>query len=946
MINGKTIERVNDAIQIDDVVGAFVDLKKAGASLKACCPFHDEKTPSFVVSPSRGIFKCFGCGKGGDSITFIMEHQGKTYPDAIRWLADRYKIEVEEHTGKPDANHTDREIILATLSAAQAHFTTTADTKPKDDPARAYWKGRGFTDETLDAFGIGYCPGLAAKPIDSENLIKAGIANEETGNLSLYKRSTIPIHNWRGQLVSFAGRAIVDKKGSPKYINGRDTATYSKSNTLYNLHRAAQAIRKTGDVWIVEGYADAMAMHQAGTQNVVALCGTALTDAQVAQLKRFNGETKLRILLALDNEVMPDRDGFKPQVEKALISAIRQLLTLGEVQVVQYPSNCKDMADVVAAGKFDEQSLIGSTEDAIDWFVKNKWSKGFQENATAVQKAEFQESAAQLISAVKWDTVRDIYVKSICSILELGAQRFEQLVRKYAAQKEIKVTNRQIQEFKHVKVCDMYMERQPKPDPITGTISFHYVGRKKDEIKDEFGLAYLRRIPRFTNWILKPEHLNYERVVKVAVGNDEYQFFNRYEPLSYEPKAFELPSGFYEDPANFDYEKIPEIENTARFFKHIYDHAGFGNKFMTIGWDYLALMYLYPTKRLPAQALVSKEEGTGKSTLINYYLQFFGVNATPSEATRIAGKFNSLYSGKIVVCVEETKDERGGLENMLKELITSYAQVVERKGIDATVEHSFQKFIFASNHETSFMKVGTETTRFFVMKVKAIQGKIPDFEQKLFMEIPYVMHFLKKRMVITPEQDRLWFHPDLLVNEALQKLRDESKDIVQHVMEDLISSMFLRTEYDKPIIRLTSNYLRSLMIAFGGKTYEKPPKYFQKVAADSMQAPYINMPLKMEMIYIPKANGFDDLSVLETWQYEARVVSGRYLLFPIWKYVTPQSFLDNYTAERAKILLDRIQADLDEINKYMDAKEAIKWYDAVVNLMDGKPELVKEKAPF
>jgi len=280
----------------------------------------------------------------------------------------------------------------------------------------------------------------------------------------------------------------------------------------------------------------------------------------------------------------------------------------------------------------------------------------------------------------------------------------------------------------------------------------------------------------------------------------------------------------------------------------------------------------------------------------------------------------------------------------LKDLITSYEQVVERKGIDAHVEASYQKFLFASNHETSFMKVGSETTRFFVMKVRPIKKMVVDFEQKLFLEIPYVMYFLTKRGVLTPKQDRLWFAPELLLNEALIKLRQESKDIVQQVIEDLISTIFIRTEYEKPILRLSSNQLRSLMIAFAGKTYEKPPKYFQKVACESMRTPYIDMPIKQETIYIPAADAFKDLSTLESWEYEPRRIAARYLLFPIWRYLSPSAFVDNYAPGRVKKMMENIETGWDEIEKNFEVQEVRAWMDGVVKMM--KTELVTEKMPF
>lgn len=190
---------------------------------------------------------------------------------------------------------------------------------------------------------------------------------------------------------------------------------------------------------------------------------------------------------------------------------------------------------------------------------------------------------------------------------------------------------------------------------------------------------------------------------------------------------------------------------------------------------------------MPALALVSQDEGTGKSTFINLALKLFGQNATKTDASRIGANFNAQMSGRVFVGVEETKDEKGKIENILKDLITGFEMTIERKHRDAEVEEMFVKFCFASNHEDSFMKVGTATTRFFVMRVNAITDKDPAYEDKLYREIPYLMYFIQKRGVLYNQgkaKDRLFFEPKDYENEALLKLRQASKDVVQQNLEE------------------------------------------------------------------------------------------------------------------------------------------------------------------
>lgn len=894
MITENSISAIRDAVRIDEVVQDYVKLTKAGVNLKAPCPFHNEKTASFNVNPARNGFKCFGCGAGGDSITFVMKHLNKSYPEALRILAGKYKIEIEEDTSKTEPDNT-KLTARATAAIMQAHFAE--HNEDEETPAIRYWRERGFTNETLDDFGVGYCDGT--KP-EAEGLALLGLINDE-GNLRFYKRTTIPIHDRVGNVIAWGARALAEKKDQAKYMNSPESILYTKSKVLFNLHRAVNHIRAAGEIWIVEGYADAMAMHQMGIRNVVALCGTALSPEQVAEIRRFNGDRHLRIILAFDNEIAEGKAGYKVNVANAFNHALNALIEIGEVRTVIYPKHVKDMADLMRSGATPKAL---EQRDAIRYTIEARCTNDWEETASPVEKADFYEKIAKLVSKVKKNNVRDIYIKSVCSDLTLNAKEFSAMVNGFITESETGEINQKAAEYRWIKVGDEYYERLIEHDIFTKSNSVIYRRRKRQEMVTE-GVA-ITKIPRFHDWICQPSHTDYKRIISIKHENEEFKFFNSYQPMPHSPKEFALPDEFIRNPETFDYENIPEIRHTAAFMKHIFGWDEHRNKYLTLGWDWITLCYLNPTQRLQALCLVSSEEGTGKSTFINLILALFGQNATKTEASRIGGNFNALSGGKVIQCVEETKDEKGSIENKLKDLITAYEKVVEAKHQDARVVKSFDKYIFASNHEDGFMKVGTETTRFAVMKVKAIKDKVPDFEEKLYLEIPYLMYFMQKRKVITPKTDRLWFSPKLWENEALLKLRHASKDQVQQVMEELMQSIWIRCRIAEPILYVSSQYLKLLMCAYGGKSYEqKTPVYFLNTSTKDMRLNYWDNPIT-RTVYELKNIHTDAFINASEWDYEVKRTKSRFIEFPIYKFVRPEVAFDSFTAIQCEELINGV----------------------------------------
>jgi DNA primase len=300
MIDHSTIERIFDAAQITDVVSEFVSLKRRGVNLLGLCPFHNEKTPSFTVSPAKGIFKCFGCGKGGNSVNFIMEHEHLSYPEALRYLAKKYHIEIEEKEVTPEelAKQNERESMLVVTQYAARQFTENLFHGHEGmTVGLSYFRERGFGDAILRKFEVGYCnerrddftkEGHRAG-YKSEYLVMSGLTIDKEGYLfdRFAGRIMFPIHSLSGQVLGFGGRVIKTDPKAAKYVNTPETEIYHKSRIVYGIFQARQAIIKEDRCYLVEGYTDVLSMHESGVENVVASSGTALTQEQIRLIKRF-----------------------------------------------------------------------------------------------------------------------------------------------------------------------------------------------------------------------------------------------------------------------------------------------------------------------------------------------------------------------------------------------------------------------------------------------------------------------------------------------------------------------------------------------------------------------------------------------------------------------------------------------------------------------------------
>lgn len=301
MIDRATIDKIMDAANIVDVVSEFVSLRKAGVNYKGLCPFHNEKTPSFVVSPSKGYCHCFSCGKGGNVVGFIMEHEQMTYPEALRWLAKKYNIEIHERelTDDEKKEENERESLFIVNEWAQKYFQENLlNTERGKAIGLAYFRSRGFRDDTISHFQLGYAmpdrnalsKAALAKGFKEQFLIDTGLCyRKEDGTLNdrYAGRVIFPVHTVTGRVVAFGGRILENNKKAAKYVNSPESLIYHKSNELYGIYQAKHSITKNDRCYLVEGYIDVTSMHQSGVENVVASSGTSLTTGQIRLIHRF-----------------------------------------------------------------------------------------------------------------------------------------------------------------------------------------------------------------------------------------------------------------------------------------------------------------------------------------------------------------------------------------------------------------------------------------------------------------------------------------------------------------------------------------------------------------------------------------------------------------------------------------------------------------------------------
>lgn len=416
-----TIQRIIDTANIVDVVSDFVTLHKRGVNFVGLCPFHDEKTPSFYVSPSKGICKCFSCGKGGNAIHFLMEHEQMSFNQAAEWLAKKYGIPFQhrEYTDKEKELHRDRESMFIINQFAADFFTDSLYSDRGRAIGLSYLKNRKFRDDIIKKFQLGYCPdnghstadAAIAKGFNKELLVKTGLCyQKEDGTLRdrFWGRVIFPVHSLSGKVVAFGGRIMKSDPKAAKYVNSPESIIYSKSNELYGLYFAKQAITRKDRCFLVEGYADVISMVQAGIENVVASSGTSLTKGQIRLIHRFT------------NNITVLYDGDKAGI-KASLRGIDMLLAEGmNVKVLLLPDgeDPDSFSQKMGAAKFQEYI----DKHQID-FIRFKVNLLMEEASDdPISRSNLIKEITQSISVIDDPIVRSVYITECSQILHVSEQ--------------------------------------------------------------------------------------------------------------------------------------------------------------------------------------------------------------------------------------------------------------------------------------------------------------------------------------------------------------------------------------------------------------------------------------------------------------------------------------------------------------------------------------------
>lgn len=428
MIPKDTIDKIIDAARVEDVIGEFITLKKRGANLLGLCPFHGEKTPSFTVSPVKGIYKCFGCGKAGSTVNFIMDHLQLSYPEALKWLAKKYSIEVVEReiSVEEKAKENERESMLIVMQYAQRYFT---DNLHNNDLGRSvgmgYFVERGFRNDIIEKFQLGYSleekKAFSSTAVQNgykpEYLVRTGLSilsnqhkeGEPVTEKDIFDRYSgrvmFPIHDVGGRVIGFGGRILGNDKKLAKYINSPQTEIYDKSKVLYGLWFAKKSIKEKNSCFLVEGYTDVISMHQSGIENVVASSGTSLTSEQIRSLHRFT------------NNIVVLYDGDSAG-EKASIRAIDMLLEEGmNVKLLMFPDNDDpdSFSKKVTSEEFHDY-IEKNTQDFIAYKARELFNETKKD---PIKKAQVIKDIVQSISVIPDAIIRSVYVKECSSIMEM-----------------------------------------------------------------------------------------------------------------------------------------------------------------------------------------------------------------------------------------------------------------------------------------------------------------------------------------------------------------------------------------------------------------------------------------------------------------------------------------------------------------------------------------------
>ena len=545
MIDRATIDKIMDATNIVDVVGEFVTLRKAGVNYKGLCPFHDDKTPSFMVSPSKQICHCFACGEGGNAVNFLMKHEQITYPEALRWLAKKYNIEIEERelTDEEKQQQSERESMFIVNEWAMGYFKDILKTDPDGIAiGKQYFRSRGIRDDIIEKFNLGYAlqkrdalvGSAKAKGYQEDFLVKTGLCiRNERGIYDRYAgRVIFPWLNVSGKVVAFGGRLLDSRtKGvQQKYVNSPDSEIYHKERELYGLFQAKKAIAKEDRVYMVEGYTDVIAMHQCGLENVVANSGTALSIYQIKLLRRFTQNITLLY------------DGDEAGIHAAMRGTDMLLAEGMNIKVLLLPDG--DDPDSFARKHTAEQFRTYIEENATD-FISFKTRLTVENVTDPVKRSEAIGGIVKSISVIPDQILRSTYLSELSQRMGIKEQTLinsmNGMIRKDIEERE----KEREREGQHGEAAD-----ENRQSPSQEFIGLHTVDEQTREVERLLIQAVVRHGDEIIYDHVETDDggeisLNVAQYINYDLSQDGLQFHDeRYNQILAEAVAHSEEEGF------------------------------------------------------------------------------------------------------------------------------------------------------------------------------------------------------------------------------------------------------------------------------------------------------------------------------------------------------------------------------------------------------------------
>ena len=541
MIPKETVAKILETAEIVDVVSDFISLKKRGANYLGLCPFHNEKGPSFTVSPAKGIYKCFGCGKAGAPVNFIMEHEGLTYPEALRFLAKKYSIKVEEveQTADQIKEQNAKESMMLLSAYAQQQFTKNLwEEEEGKRIGLSYFKERGFSKQTIERFQLGYSlesrKAFSDKALADgylmEYLTKTGLTIENEGRYfdRFSGRVIFPIHNISGRPIAFGGRILTNDKKLAKYLNSPESEIYHKSNVLYGLFQAKKTIVEKNNCYLVEGYTDVVSLSQAGVENVVASAGTSLTVEQIRLIRRFTPNVTIMY------------DGDSAGI-KASFRGINLILTEGlNVKVLLFPDG--EDPDSFAK-KHTQEELVLFMENNTTDFISFKTKLLLDETKNdPIAKAQLIHEIVESIGLIPDNIARSLYIKECSRLMTVDEQLLLNELNKSLRKQRSKTTN-------EGGSADYFPEIEtPKiAQPISVVENAELeVGSQEDEVIRlliQHGTAEIEHISKLETGELETNEVHLATFICTHIHENEIVFENVNYGLIYETFLIEMEKG-------------------------------------------------------------------------------------------------------------------------------------------------------------------------------------------------------------------------------------------------------------------------------------------------------------------------------------------------------------------------------------------------------------------